>query len=309
MAGVGLYTVEAWNDSTGFFSSCGAPMNKEELTGLGFSANGGKSFVDVGGLPNANCNTAIYGGDPSVEAWQPGGTVYFYISSLYNPVPSPTGPPADARSFVAMDACKATGTGSSALISCSNPIIIAASSQCQTQNGNTFCSFLDKEFLSIDPARGRLYATYDEFGPTGTQVELAVCDIGTPTGGTGALGGTAGAPVCKNGGAGSQAAPNPPYFIVAGADANNCENEGAYPAVDTATGDVYAAYEHNWSTSLFAFPGNKCTSLPVQNVVNYVPFTCLTLTATSACTRPAATNAVSITSMEAAFIPATAASR
>ncbi|GAC1636484.1 MAG: hypothetical protein NVS4B11_39050 [Ktedonobacteraceae bacterium] len=303
VAGVGTYVVEAWNDATAFFSGCGASQYKEEATGFGFSANGGKSFVDQGGLPNANCNTALYGGDPSVEAWQPGGTAYFYISSLYNPAFTQKGPPADARSFIAMDACKATGTGASAQVSCGQPIIIAASSQCQTQNGNTFCSFLDKEYLSIDPVHGRLYASYDEFGFNGSQVELAACDIGTATGEIGPLGGTAGAPVCESGGSGSQAAPNPPYFVVAPPDTNFCENEGAYPAVNTATGDVYVAYEHNWASSLFAFPGNICTSVPVQNVVNYVPASCLTLAATSTCSGPAASNAVNVTSMEAAFIP------
>jgi len=84
---------------------------------------------------------------------------------------------------------------------------------------------------------------------------------------------------------------------------NNCENEGAYPAVDISSGDVYVAYEHNLFTSIFGPPGSPCFSKPVQEVINYVPFPCLTLTATSKCGGPAATNGVSITSMEAAFIP------
>lgn len=304
VAGIGSYVVEAWNDATSFMSSCGAPMYKEEGTGFGFSANGGKSFVDQGGLPNANCINETYGGDPSVEAWQSGGSSYFYVSSLYNGVFSPTGFPSDARSYIAMAACKASGTGSSATIQCSQPIIIGASTQCQTpQQGTTFCSFLDKDFLSIDPVHGRLYASYTEFGFTGSIVELAMCDIGTPNGGTGALGGTAGAPVCVNGGAGSQSKTTSPYFVVAPPDVNFCENEGAYPAVDVKTGAVYVGYEHNWSTSLFSFPGNLCTSLPVQNVVNYVPFACLTMSTTSSCSGPAAKNTLNVTSMQAAFIP------
>src|SRR5438067_8245609 len=52
VAGVGRYVVEAWNDATGFFSPCPSPMNKEELTGYGFSADNGKHFTDQGGLPN-----------------------------------------------------------------------------------------------------------------------------------------------------------------------------------------------------------------------------------------------------------------
>jgi len=47
IAAAGPYVVEAWNDSTGFITACPAPMSKEEITGLGFSANGGKSFTDL----------------------------------------------------------------------------------------------------------------------------------------------------------------------------------------------------------------------------------------------------------------------
>src|SRR5205085_4034509 len=78
IAAAGPYVVEAWNDSTGFFSACGAPKNKEELTGFAFSNNGGKSFTDQGGLPNTDCANTLYEGDPSVEAYQVGGKTYFY---------------------------------------------------------------------------------------------------------------------------------------------------------------------------------------------------------------------------------------
>ncbi len=83
IAAAGPYVVEAWNDSTGFITACPAPMSKEEITGLGFSANGGKSFSDLGGLPNANCKKLTYFGDPSVAAYRVGGQTFFYISSLY----------------------------------------------------------------------------------------------------------------------------------------------------------------------------------------------------------------------------------
>ena len=304
IAAVGPYTVEAWNDATGFFSPCPSPMHKEELTGYGFSANGGSSFTDEGGLPNNNCSNDAYFGDPSVEAWRSGGTAYFYVSSLF--LPSFTAP--DQRTHIAMAACKATGTGTSALISCSQPIIVASSSVCTTQSGFTFCGMLDKDFLSIDPVHGRLYATYTEFvfNPTTFQqtitVDLAVCDIGTSTGGTGPAGGTAGAPVCFNGGRGSLTHPAAPYFVVAPSDPQGCENEGAYPAVDVKNGDVYVAYEHNWATSFF-LAACASSSKPIQNVMNYVPFSCLNLAPTSPCGGPKAVNAVTITSLELANIP------
>jgi hypothetical protein len=297
IAAASHYTVEAWNDATGFFSNCGAPQNKEELTGLGFSANSGASFTDLGGVPNAGCNNDLYEGDPSVEAWTTGGKTYFYVSSLFDPTFSNT---TDARSKIAMAACVASGQGSSATLSCSQPIIIASSSECLTFPGPppfTFCSFLDKDFLSIDPVHGLLYATFTEFGLSPATVdreELAVCDIGN-----GALGGTPGAPVCTNGASGSQTSPAAPYLVVAPTDPNFCENEGAYPAADLATGDVYVAYEHNWASPLF---GGPCASEPVQGVMNFIPHSCLTLPAAS-CSGPAVVNAVNIVSLQGAFIP------
>jgi hypothetical protein len=295
VASAGPYVVEAWNDGTGFFAPCPSPQNKQELTGLGFSTDGGKTFTDLGGLPNANCDTSKIFGDPSVEAYTVGGSTYFYISSIFIPFNVP-------ENALSVTACKVNGSGVTATLACSQPIVAAISSQCETVDSFTFCSFLDKEFLSLDPVRGRLYVSYTEFffsfvtfTETST-VELAVCDLSNPA-----------SPSCHNGSDGSitgAGAPAAPYFVVAPSDVNGCENEGAYPAVDPKTGDVYVAYEHNWFTNLFgSFFGTTCASLPTQNVMNYVPFSCLPLAPTSPCTGPAATKAVNITSLDAAFIP------
>jgi hypothetical protein len=304
IAAVGPYVVEAWNDTTAFFAPCPSPMNKEEFTGYGFSANNGASFVDEGGLPNADCNMHILAGDPSVVAWNSGGSAYFYVSSLYFPVFSAAGPPDDVRAFIAINACKASGTGATASISCGQPVVAAASTECITQDGNTFCSGLDKEYLTIDPQRGRLYVSYTEFGinpppdPAAFgQIELSVCDIGTPDGGTGPVGGTAGQPVCEAGARGSQSSPASPYFVVA--PAPDCQNQGSYPAVDVATGNVYVAYEFNFGSDIFT-PG--CNTLPTKNVVTSIPFTCLTLPAAS-CNGPTTSNSVNIVTMLAASIP------
>ena len=300
IAAAGHYAVEAWNDATGFFSPCGSPQNKEELTGLGFSADNGASFTDLGGLPNAGCNNNLYDGDPTVEAWTTGGKTYFYVNSLFN-CDSFAGCTADPRSHLAMAACVASGQSSSATLTCNQPTIVASSSECATEFGFTFCSFLDKEFMSIDVAHKLLYTSYTEFGFTPDLsastniIELAVCDIGN-----GALGGTPAAPVCVNGASGSALAPAAPYLVVANTDPAGCENEGAYPAVDPATGDVYVAYEHNWATGIFGcFPG---PSTPVSNVMNFIPASCLTLP-TASCSGPAAINTVNIVSLQGAFIP------
>src|SRR5438445_5853694 len=286
IAAAGPYVVEAWNDATGFLSACGAPANKEELTGFGFSAEGGKTFRDLGGLPNNNCGSTVYAGDPSVEAYTVGGSTYFYISSIFIPFNVP-------ENAMAITACQVIGSGSSASLQCGQPTVAAISSDCQVFYFFSFCSFLDKEFLTLDAGRGRLYMSYTEFGPsTGFSgvVELTMCELSNPM-----------HPRCQNGasrsltGQGEQAQP---YFVVAPADQNFCENEGAYPAVDATTGDVYVAYEHDWFSSLF-----NCGNETIQNVMNYVPAGCLTATPTSPCAGPAATNAVNVVSMEGAFIP------
>ena len=288
IAASGQYVVEAWNDATGFFAPCGSPSNKDQLTGFGFSTDGGKTFRDLGGLPNNQCSTSQIVGDPSVEAYAVGGVTYFYISSIYIPFTVP-------ENALSVTACRVLGSGSTANLECSQPTIAAISSDCQTfygYGGFPFCSFLDKEFLTIDPGRNRLYMSYTEFGPsTGFSgvVELAMCDLSNPMG-----------PACQNGagsinGKGAMAAP---YFVVAPADQNFCENEGAYPAVDTLTGDVYVAYEHDWFSSLF-----NCGNETAQNVMTFIPAYCLTPTPTSFCGGPAASRAVNIVSMSAAFIP------
>jgi hypothetical protein len=237
-------------------------------------------------LPNANCATSLYEGDPSVGVYTVGGSTYFYISSIFIPFNVP-------ENALGMTACKVMGSGAAATLSCSQPIVVAISSDCTTFFGFTFCSFLDKDFLSIDPARGRLYVSYTEFGVTanfGGEIELAACDLSSPA-----------SPTCHNGSNGSitgTGATAAPYFVVAPGDVNGCENEGAYPAVDPATGAVYVGYEHDWFSGLFNCGGEK-----TQNVMNSVPFSCLTLSPTSPCSGPAATQAINITSMEAASIP------
>lgn len=194
---VGRYVVEAWNDATGFLSACGAPSFKEEGTGLGFSVNGGTSFTDLGGLPNLNCHKYLYEGDPSVVAYRVGGHDYFYISSLYDSVNGL------GLSKIAFDACAVSGSGSTAALRCGSPVTAAISTQCQKvkispTRTSEFCSFLDKDFLAIDPATGRLYVTFSDFlltRPFGDPEEMSVCDLGNSAGGTGPAGHPGGAGV------------------------------------------------------------------------------------------------------------------
>ncbi len=282
IAASGQYVLEGWNDSTGFFAPCPSPGNKEELSGFGFSSNAGKTFSDLGAPPNANCNTWKYEGDPSIDAYVVAGNTYFYYASLF---PSLTGTDYNA---VALAACQVQ-PGSPATLSCGQPIVAAASSECQSG----FCSFLDKDFVTIDAAHGRLYVAYTEFGITfGSQIEVASCDLGNAFGGRGPLGGTPAVPVCENGSAASSATPPPPYLIVEPADLINfCELEGAYPAVSKG-GDLYVANELNW--------GDGC-SQPHLEQVAFTPQACLTLPASSC--GPAASTEIPVISTDLTEIP------
>jgi len=270
IAAAGNYVVEAWNDSTGFFAPACSASYKDQLTGFGFSSDGGKTFTDQGGLPNVNCATSVFQGDPSVEVYQTGGTTYFYISSLFF----------DKTTFaekIAMDACQVV-PGSPASLECNlTPIIIA-------DPGSS--GFDDKDFMSIDAARGLLYASYTDFS-AGDVISLSVCDIGN-----GSLGGTAAAPVCN------VAGPATAKYLAIASSTSCAEIEGAYPAVDPATGDVYVAYEFNWATNT-----SGC-ALPVQQQLAYVKASsCIALPNPSPCSGPTGAIAVNVISMDAAFIP------
>ncbi len=272
IAAAGNYVVEAWNDGTGFFAECGSPMYKEELTGYSFSADGGKTFTDYGGLPNNDCFNSRWQGDPSVGVYRNSGFTYFYISSLFS---NPSG------LTVAVSACQVTGN----TLACGQPTIVATSS-C----GGCGFSALDKDFLAVDRARKRLYITFTDFvAPGAGQIEMAACDIANPL-----------APVCSNGSSFGQ-----PYVTVQPGDTVNfCEYEGAYPAVDRVSGDVYVGYEYNWATNVFSF-GSCVTSISTQVVVTRVPARCLPIpeSGSSPCSPPFRSNSNIIVSTDATFVP------
>lgn len=269
IAAAGNYVVEEWNDATGFFAPPCSPNYKDQLSGFGFSNDGGKTFTDMGGLPNINCETSVFEGDPSVEVYQTGGNTYFYLSSLFFDASIPA-------LEIAMDVCQVTGS----TLTCNlTPVIVA--------DPGPF-GLDDKDFLSIDATRGLLYATYTDFS-AGDVISLSVCDIGN-----GALGGSPSAPVCN-----STTGPGPRYLAIAtSAGPNFCELEGSYPSVDKGTGDVYVGYEFNWGTNTFA----PCTSNPVQDVLTWVPASCIALPHPTPCAGPAATQAVDVTSTDTTVI-------
>ncbi len=287
----GNNVVEAWNDGTGFFAGCGSPNYKEEGTGYGFSTNRGKSFTDLGGLPNDNCsNGTHWSGDPSVGTYSNSGFTYFYISSLYSCSPSSGCPKFGLE--VAVTACQVTGS----TLSCGQPTVVATGNCNGVTNTTTSACFpsLDKDYLTVDQKNKRLYISYTDFTETsqGTtfnflnDIDLAACDLDNPM-----------APVCSNGTSNGH-----PYVKVQPTDTvTGCEQEGAYPAVRESTGDVYVGYEYNWVTN-FLFGGPCADSAPTLVVVTAIPKACLPdpdTTPLSPCAPPFNQNANLIISTDA----------
>jgi hypothetical protein len=300
IAASGNYVVEAWNDATSFFNTCGAPMYKEEGTGYGFSRDGGKTFTDLGGLPNINCGMFNrWVGDPSVGTYSSSGSTYFYISAMYACDSTSGCPNQNSGVAIALSACKVTGT--TPTLKCGQPTVVATGNCASAPN----CfPFLDKDYLTVDQSRKRVYISYTDF--TGRcnsdlsfctsidEIDLAACELDNPM-----------APICSNGTSNSR-----PYVTVQPTDTLNfCEYEGAYPALRKSTGAVYVAYEYNWATNVFGSPaGPNCIfSVPTEVIVAGVPLTCLpdpdSSTPLSHCQPPFRHNSNFIVSMAAAFIP------
>lgn len=229
VATVPPYVVEAWNDGTGFFVSCPSSTFKDEFSSFGFSNNGGTSFVDMGGFANTICTRRFW--DPSVAAWTKSGVPYFYVGSLL------LANGGVGHNGVGIEPCRVV----SGQLSCSTPIIPFLTA-CNTSTP-IVCDVPDKETLTIDPLRGRLYMTFNLFNRVSGQSTIRVlgCSLTNPL-----------APSCS----GAVQVPTP---------SDTCENEGAYPAIDPATGDLYVAWEHNWWTNVFS---STCASKPVSEIVD-----------------------------------------
>jgi hypothetical protein len=190
--------------------------------------------------------------------------------------------------------------------------VAASSTQCaRFRHHFSFCSFLDKDFATVDPARGRLYVTYSEFPIVGAgdPERMTVCDIGTRSGAAGPAGGTPAHPVCKHGTPLVKTTRlrghlfvGKPYFTVAPRSGLGCENEGAYPAVDIRTGGVYVGYEFNWASNFFN-PACFTSKTKIKDVITATPLHCLPLHVVAACKAPARRNRVNVVSLITAFVP------
>lgn len=284
----GRYVVSAWNDATGFLVR--DTSDRASLTGVGFSADGGKTFTDLGGLPNSNRCQKI-NGDPAVVA-HPGadGSTFFYVFSLYLPVFSP----GCTNQGFKLSMNVGTVAPNANTISFGQVMVVA--------NGGFFGGpgsplpfFLDKDFATVDHARGKIAISYTGFGfdfrdPNSRgQINIALCDISQ----------NPGQPTCSPGDTGPRylaIANNPSIIDIPRRIFRSIELEGAYPAFSD-TGDLYVAWNRNWSTNFFN--GDPFTHQDAARVAA----SCLTFPTTTCGTPPTVTVGPNVRSLDSVTIP------
>lgn len=235
IAAAGHRVMVAWNDATGFIVRP-STVRRASLTGVAFSADGGRSFRDLLGLPN-NRPGQQWSGDPSVVAVD--GGRHFIVSSLYVPANlgacDETGP----QRFRLAVAVATVGAGNA--VSFSQPVVAA--------DGGDGCklfrppkkvppnlAFLDKPFLAYDGETRTLSMSYTRFylgfgGQSGTgQIELVRAHVpAEPRQLTGR---------------------NFRQPVVVWPEEPTVANQGSYPAV-ARNGDTYVAWERNAFSNLF----------------------------------------------------------
>jgi hypothetical protein len=282
----GNLIVSAWNDLSGALFSPGSVQGS--VTGVGFSADGGATFQDLGGLPN-NDHCQQFFGDPGVVSYRASdGTTYFYVTTLYLPS-GDAGCGAAGYFGISMSTGK-VAAGSST-ISFGNPVVVPSGGNWVDQfTSGGILSFLDKSFPSIDRAHGRIAVSFTCFGvapyrtpfcnPWG-DIHIALCDISAPS-----------TPTCSPGKS------TTPYLVGArnpSTTNTSTEYEGAYPAF-SARGDLYVAFSQNWITNLILF--NPGVDPYVHQAAVRVTAGCLTLPATSCGTPVAVTIGTPIKSLD-----------
>jgi len=246
IAAAGQHVLAAWNDISGaLVLPTIQPL--ASVTGVGYSANGGKSFTDLIGLPNNNPNEQ-WDGDPTVVAID---ATHFIVGSLYY------------TSFTNLDCTKpaeldiavsVATVGAGGKVTFTNPIVaVHGIDLCvlfNSPNPPADAAQPDKDFLSYDAKTRTLSMSYTRFffgfgGQSGTgQIELVRAHIpANPAALTGA----------------SWSHP-----IVVWPEEPTVVNQGAYPAV-AAGGDTYLAWERNVDTNL-GFSGDPYVYIQAARV-------------------------------------------
>jgi len=183
LASLGQYVAVGYNDSWGFYD------NRQGLSGFAYSIDGGRSFIDGGGLPPAfplggplgTPGQDTYAGDPVIVVHQASGT--FYYSSIYitpdgqqtlavnrgrfkNAPPQNVESRSNTRCLNNPSLNGVPDPGSNKVRLVWEPPVVAVD---LANSGDG----LDKEWLTVDQVTGELYLTYTRFGADGsTPLEL-----------------------------------------------------------------------------------------------------------------------------------------
>ena len=148
----GRYMVAAWNDGTGFSDL------SNDSQGWGTSTDGGLTWTDQGKLPKpAAFPSLVWTSDPVLAVNSNTGA--FYYSGLCDPT--------NANSLSAIGVIKGrfSGTG-----------VFAWNAPSVVRQVNSSTDFLDKQWVAVDPANGKVYLTYTWFPPGSSQINLQVAD-------------------------------------------------------------------------------------------------------------------------------------
>jgi hypothetical protein len=136
----------SWNDSWGFYDY------DEGVVGFGWSADGGETWVDGGGLPHGGSSGHIRGDPVSVTD----GQGNFWFASIYQP---PSGQDGLGVNYAYFD-------GGTLVVE--EPVTAIQSSGV----------FYDKEYMTADPANSYLYMSYTAFGFNGQIEVIRSTDLG-----------------------------------------------------------------------------------------------------------------------------------
>jgi hypothetical protein len=229
IAAAGDHVLVAWNDATSFVFT-DSTLRRASGTGVGYSADGAKTFTDLIGLPNSDRNE-VWQGDPSIVSL--GDGKHFIVGSLYFPSQEAffAGPDvACPRGPVEFDVAVSVATVKSPKqVDFTLPIIVARSKDlCAFSNDQ---DLLDKPFMSYNAASQTLAVSYARarFFGGGGRVEV------------------------KRATHVSAAFPIPSFGTrkIIWPEEATVVNTGAYPAVAN-NGDIYVAWERNIDSNLFS---------------------------------------------------------
>jgi hypothetical protein len=161
----GKHVVIGYNDFRGFTSTT------ISLSGVSYSDDGGKTFVDAGQLPvgtTTTINGALYPqvfGDPEIKYL--GACTFVYASILMKKFAAD---PADTGTVETMSVHRSTDCGHT----WEGPFEVTAATQ--PSGGAAPTDAADKEFLTIDPDTGRAILSWTNFSATAAEISTAYSD-------------------------------------------------------------------------------------------------------------------------------------